>query len=493
MMKNVFVFLVAALFLLPTASAQSYKITLKPQKAKDTKYFMGQHFRDKYVIIDSTTVTSAGTIVFAGTKKLPVGVYTLLDSKQKRLFDFMVDDSRKFDIAFDTNCKSANMKVSGSKSNQLMFEYMATLEQARADSRKLNEKMKDKDTAVSKAAKAEMEALGDRMEKYQKDYMTTNAKYRFTQLLKLSDNGDVPDEIPQDKKYIYYRTHYWDGADLKDPSLIYTPHLFDKMNYYFFGILYSQPCDTIIRYADMILHRVENDSTMLRYFLEFIVPKYEKGTKHIGWDQVFVHLVEEYYLKGKCKWATQAEVYNKAQTIQYLSASLIGAFGQELQMADTAQSADPKDWISSHYFPEKYVILWIWDPDCSHCQKQTAELKTLYDSLQATGKPMPFEVYAVGYESDVKKWKNYIIKHELPFVNVGGMNVNIDYQAAYNVHGAPTMIILNADREIIMNKTLPTSSIIPFIQQYEKDHPEQANRPPSKWQRQQLNDRRKMQ
>ena len=490
-MKKIVVTMLLAALCGGAVVAQNYKITLRPQVAKDSLYYMGQHFRDKYVLRDSTRLRPDGTIVFAGKSKLPTGVYTLLDSKQKRLFDFIVDDSRQFEIAFDTNCRNANMKVSKSKANTLMYEYMATLEQTRADSRRLNDRMRSKDTAEVSLAKAEMEALGDRMEKYQKNYMKANANYKFTKLLQLSDNGDVPDEVPQDQKYIYYRTHYWDGADLSDPNLIYTPHLFDKMNYYFFGILYNQPCDTIIRYADMILHRVENDSTMLRYFIEFIAPRYEKGTKHIGWDQVFVHLVQEYYLKGKCTWATPAEVYNKKQTIEYLSASLIGAFGQELRMADTAQSPNPDDWVSSHNFPEKYVILWIWDPDCHHCQKQTAELKALYDSLQATGKPMPFEVYAVGYESDVKKWKNYVIKHELPFVNVGGMNVNIDYQAAYNVHGAPTMILLNADREIIMNKTLPTANILPFIEQYEKDHPEQANRPPSKWQRQQLNDRRK--
>ena len=100
-------------------------------------------------------------------------------------------------------------------------------------------------------------------------------------------------------------------------------------------------------------------------------------------------------------------------------------------------------------------------------QEQTATLKILYDSLSIAG-TRDFEVYAVGYESDVDKWKNYVKEHQLPFVNVGGPNVNIDYQEAYNVHGAPTMIILNEERRIIMNKTLPTSSILPFLRDYEQ-------------------------
>ena len=56
----------------------------------------------------------------------------------------------------------------------------------------------------------------------------------------------------------------------------------------------------------------------------------------------------------------------------------------------------------------------------------------------------------------------------LPFVNVGGNNVNIDYQVAYNVHGAPTMIILNEERRIIMNKVIATKEILPFLKRYEE-------------------------
>ena len=76
-------------------------------------------------------------------------------------------------------------------------------------------------------------------------------------------------------------------------------------------------------------------------------------------------------------------------------------------------------------------------------------------------------------ESDVKKWIKYVRDHKLPFINVGGPNVNIDYQVAYNVHGAPTMIILNEERKIIMNKVIATKEILPFLKRYEE---QQKNR-----------------
>ncbi len=478
----IFAFILSGLYL-STQAQTGYKIRFDSPSLDGGMYYIGQHFRDTYVVTDSAQAQK-GSISFVGRKPLTKGVYTFLDNKKSKLFDFMIDDSQNFSIAYDATRSNAGMTVKGSKSNTLMYSYMAKLDWAREESKKINDKRKTDRAAADK----DMEALSDEMKNFEEKYMKDNKQYRFTQLVDMFSNIDVPEEIPagsrdtnlRDFQARYFRMHYWDRVDLTDHSLIYTPHLFDKMNYYFFGVLYHQSSDTITHYAHRVLDKVAGDSTMLRYFLDFITPRYERS-KNIGWDQVFVNLVRDYYLQGKCPWATEADVWNKKQTVEFLSHSLIGAMGQELLMADTNQSENPNDWISSHAFPQKYVMLWFWDPDCSHCKKQTAELKTLYDSLSAVGNKV-FEVYAVGYEADVAKWKKYVHDHQLPFVNVGGANVNIDYQEAYNVHGAPTMILLNADRQIIMNKNLQTSAVLPFIEQYEKDHPEQANRAPSKWQ-----------
>ena len=466
-----------ALSALQTIAAQnSYKITFTSPSMADGKYFIGQHFRDEYKVLDSATAAK-GSAVFSGKKKMDKGVYVLMKDHKTKMFDFMIDDSRTFTVTFDEKYSNSGMKVVGSKANTLMYAYMSKIDWANEQSKLLKDN------------KTQMDALSKEMKDYLDNYQKQNAQYRFTQLVSMFGGVDVPDHIPagssdtnlHEWQARYYRTHFWDNVDLADHSLIYTPQLFEKTNLYFFGVLYYQDADTITKYAESLLDRVANDSTMLRYFMDFALPKYEHSTKNIGWDQVFVNLVEDYYLKGKCPWATKAEVYNKRQTVEFLKQSLIGAMGQELIMADTNQSEDPKDWISSHALPQKYVMLWFWDPDCNHCKKQTAELITLYDSLTRANNKV-FEVYAVGYESDVEKWKGYVRKHKLPFINVGGPNVNIDYQEAYNVHGAPTMILLNADRQIIMNKTLATKNVLPFIEQYEKKHPEQANRAPSRWQ-----------
>lgn len=466
-MKKILTLLLVTLSL--SMSAQGYRLTFHPQAPKDGTYYMGQHFRDQFIIMDSS-VLKDGNILFVGKKNLDRGVYVLLDSQKKKMFDFMIDGSSKFTIAFDEGYSNAGMRVKGCDANKVMFEFRAKQDWAK-------ERVKE---GLDKAA---MDELTAEMNQYEENYFRKYAKYRFTQLVSMFQNIDVPDQLPvnakdtslQEWQHGYFLKHYWDKIDLKDHALIYTPHLFEKMNYYFFGLLYYQHADTITRCAERLFSRIEGDSVMMRYFLDFITPKYERSTKNVGWDQVFVNLVQNYYLQGKCPWATQAEIFSKRKTIQYLSHSLIGAMGQELFMSDTNQNPNPQTWISSHRFPQKYVILWFWDPDCHHCQEQSAELARLMDSLNAVGQK-PFEVYAVGFEADINKWKRYVRQHHMPFVNVGGVNVNIDYQEAYNVHGAPTMIILDPDRRIIMNKVLPVSKILPFLKRYEEEHPEMKDK-----------------
>ena len=470
-MKRVFVTAILVLALLPFAKAQKYEISFQIPEQKDSMIYLGQHYRDQFVTLDSAFKDSKGTYTFKGSRKFETGIYVLFQKDAKKgLIDFTIDGSQKFSFVLNANKEVADPAhdIKGSPANVAMFSYMKRFNEARAQARDIEKRKKSTDEKEKAAAEAEMEALSKTMIDFENNFIKDNIKYRFFQLLDMFKGSEVPESVPEEAKASYSREHYWDGVDFKDHSLVYTPDLFNKMNYYFFGVLYHADTDTITKYADNVLHKIENDTLMLRYFMDFIMPRYYRSTKNIGWDAAWCYLVRQYYLTGKCSWATQSDISNKRQTVEFLEQSLIGAYGKELFMADTNQSPNPADWISSHRFPQKYVILWFWDPDCHHCQEQTATLKTLYDSLSAAGNKI-FEVYAVGYEADVNKWKKYVRDHQLPFVNVGGPNVNIDYQDAYNIHGAPTMIILDETRHIIMNKVLPTNAIIPFLERHEKE------------------------
>lgn len=471
MRLKIFVTLLLFIGLADGADAQSYKMVFKLDGVSDSVLYIGRHFRDQFQLQDSTRRGKDGSYTFQGKRKWGRGIYALVHQDgEKAMGDFAIDDSREFTITGDANLTPSTVKVKGSDANTQMFAYMARWNEAKKQREEIGKRKKD--AATKARAEKEEQALMDEMDAYDRAARHPRKSQVFFDLQNLFYDEPVPDSI-EDKAY-YFRSHYWDclfsaenRGKWKTEELIYTPDLFKKMNFFFFGLLYHADSDTICREIDRLATRIGSDTALLRYVFDYIEPRYYRSTRNIGWDAVWCRLQEEYYQKGRCPWVTEGNLYNMNHNYKRIRQSLIGSHGQELWMADTNQSDNPEEWISSHRFPQKYVILWFWDPDCHHCQEQSAELKTLYDSLLTTPN-RPFEVYAVGYENDVAKWKKYVREHDFRWVNVGGPNVNIDYQEAYNIHGAPTMIILNEQRDIIMNKVIPIKSLLKFLEDYEK-------------------------
>ena len=458
-----------------SAQGQQYSFTFKLDGRTDTVMYIGRYYRDALTLVD-TAKAKNGTYVFKGNRKWERGMYALVGQDGKKaVSDFCVDGSLKFSISGDTKLTASTVKVKGCPVNTQMFEYIATEDAAKKEMDSLRE-LKKTDKA---AAEAGEKALTERMLAYEEKAQHPKNANIFFELQSRCAPPEMPDTVKD--KNTWYRMHYWDNlfdgkrTRAEWSTLMHSPQLFSKTNYFFYGVLYYADCDTIKADIDRLTAKIGGDTAMLRYVFDHIEPKYFRSTKNVGWDAVWCHLASEYYLKGRCPWATEGTLHNMRYNYNRIRQSLIGAHGQELWMADTNQSNDPNDWISSHRFPTKYVILWFWDPDCHHCQEQSAALKVLYDSLM-TAPDKRFEVYAVGFESDIAKWKKYVREHKFNWVNVGGTNVNIDYQEAYNVHGAPTMIILNEKRDIIMNKVLPAKSLLQFLDNYEKREAEKQSR-----------------
>ena len=192
-------------------------------------------------------------------------------------------------------------------------------------------------------------------------------------------------------------------------------------------------------------------------------------SKMLGHDGVFVHLVKNNHMQGKCTWIDEDLLRKYEKRVKHLDPLLIGKQSVELLIPDTSMTDDVRLWHSSYRLPKPYVILWFYDPDCPTCKKESEKLSKLYDSLERVG-ARNFDVYAIGNDADIARWKKYVKEHNYPWINVGGNKANVDYLDAYNIYetGNPAMFILNEKREIILNRRIEISTIPEFLQQYEK-------------------------
>ena len=106
--------------------------------------------------------------------------------------------------------------------------------------------------------------------------------------------------------YHYYKSHYWDGFDFQDDRLIYTP-LYDARIEEYMSKMVLPWTDSIEKESDMLLKKARGTKDMFHYTLWWLT-QYVENSKVMGMSDVFVYLVENYYMKGDAFWLTNDEL-----------------------------------------------------------------------------------------------------------------------------------------------------------------------------------------
>jgi len=457
------------------------KITFNIKNCMEDKMLLVIHFKDKFMLRDSAFNKGKGVFVFEGEGRYDEGLYSLVSGNKIRMLDFIMDGSQKFTYNLDTAGNLNNYSVVGSPENVEMLRFQQKTVEAKKMMSEWDIKRKEfaekemKDSA--EYCKEKMVNIDVEMEQFITDLIEANPTFLFSKLQKSFREIKIPDppvyedgSIDSSFRVVYYRTHYWDNFDLADRRFLFLPSYDRKLTNYFKSVLWHQEVDTINKYMDMMLEKTFSDSLMYRYLIEYLSKEFE-SSKMIGHDAIFVHLAKNNQMAGKCIWMDEDLIKKYKMRVEDLEPLLIGKRSVELILADTSQ--DFKKTFSSYNMPKKYRILWFYDHTCSHCLKESKEMKAVYDSLENIGK-LNFDIYAVNRTDDIAKWKKYIIDNGYTWINVGGTIGNVDWKEAYNVVTNPQFFIINQDKNIILNRNIPKDLIPRFLEDYEKIEAEKA-------------------
>lgn len=446
-------------------------VTFNVKNATDSSLCLTIIYNGKYIIKDTARRVSPEKYRCTNTTPLQEGMYTVISNKSKPYFSFIMPEKQIFEVFSDTTGDINNLTFKNSPENDELIRFQKKVFESQKRLAEIkkgiaeNKDNKEKQEVYTQ----QMKDLNAEMEAFIADLIQKNPNYLFSKMQKAGReiSFPAPDSSNPDFLPAYYRLHYWDNVDLADSRLIFTPTFEPRIKDYFGHVLQYQEVDTIIKYVDLFIAKIEADSLMYHYGVDWLARNYEQS-KIIGHDGVFVHIVNNNHLKGKCKWIDETLLRKYEKRVSHIEPLLIGKTAVELVIPDTTQSDDYSKWISSYSLPKDYTILWFFDPDCPKCNKQTALLKHLYDSLETNG-IRNFDVYAVGNDSDVQRWKNYVKDKQLPWTNVGGNKANVDYLSVYNIYesGNPAMFIVNKKHEIILNRAVEIKAIPEFLHQYE--------------------------
>lgn len=440
---------------LNAVSQEKYSLKFKIKGVTKDTCFLINYFGDKQYIQDTAIAKPDGSIHFEGDKELKGGIYLVL-LPSKKYFEFIIAEKPVFSMESDTADLVKNMKVKGSQENQLFYEYLnfISVKQKEVEPwRNLQKTVRKENKDSVKLVTDKLSAIDKEVKEFKLKFVEKHPNTFVSKLFNAMQEPEVPETpmIPGTNKkdstfaYRYFKTHYFDGMDFTDDRMLRTPVFHNKMKFYLENLT-PQHWDSIKVSADYLLEKAKTNQEVFRYILQHITYTYETS-KVMGMDAVFVHMGLKYYKTGRTPWVDTAQLRKIVERAEQLDKITIGKVAPNLRMVDT--SLGRTGYKILHQVPAKYTVLYFWDPDCSHCQKETPKLRDLYNGKW---KGKGIEVFAVGSISDVDEWKKYIREKKLPWINVVDQNGENKAKHVYDIYSTPVIYLLDEKKKIIAKR-----------------------------------------
>lgn len=453
-------------YLSPSYGQHEYLIKFKINGLKDTTCLIAYYYSNGTYIKDTLKVDGSGRCTFQAPADLPKGLYVLVIT-DKLYFDFAVNNDRQFSMETTKGDPINKMVIKNSPENELFYKYLRynreKFEQIQAVEKKSKLDADQKDT---------LKIYSDQVNKINKELIAYKLgiveKYpdSFTAfMINAMREPEIP-EIPilsngrpdSTFRYNYYKSHFWDGTDFTDDRLLRTPVFHNKLKKYFDNVVVQNP-DSVIREVDTFMEKTRPNPEMFKYLVWFTTYRYE-NPEFMGFDKVFIHIVDKYYVTGQTTWITKTVNENIIKKANKIRPLLIGQKAPNMIMQDTNNQL-----VSMYNIQAEFLLLLFWDPDCGHCEKEIPIIKEFYDQNKVK---YGFEVFAICSDTSLVKWKKSIIKKKMNWINVDGpRTLTGDYHEQYDIISTPVIYLLNQKKEIIA-KRLPAEKVAGFIENYLK-------------------------
>ena len=421
---------------------EGYKIDIEIEGLPGSEIYLGYHLgENKY--IDDTVPMANGKAVFQGEEPIKHGIYFLYTPQY--FLEFVVTTEQNFIVRSDTISPLVNKRIQGSPENEIFHEFQLNMADTQSESVKLRERFKTaKNKKDSALIVSQLEFVNETNQAFQ-DQMIVQYPESFTakliRIIRRPEAQIAPEGLSENeaRKYSFmaYKDKFFDGIDLGYAGILRTPVFQTRLLEYIDKLVSPEP-DSLIKAMDYLLNKA-TDPEVFRYILVTTTNKFSKP-KLMGHDAVFVHLAENYYLKGKADWADNETLKSFRKAVNDLKPNLIGQPAPPLNLLDTMLSP-----ISLEDINAKYTLLFFYDPDCGHCKKQAPQALDFYHKFQTYG----VEAVGVCVPTDLDKWRGFIDEKALDWINGADPYVQSNFRKEYNILSYPTIYVLDEDKRII--------------------------------------------
>lgn len=469
--------LIAVLFLMGMAqlsfAGKAYHIRLKLTDANDSMVYLLHYYgkgRPTLFKMDSARIDKAGNAEFnSDDPKFVGGIYVMLLSKKSADFEFLLNKGDDMTITANISKLPEGIKFKNSPENERFEEYITFLKDYADKQKKFQKDLeKAKSSADTAAVRKEATAYAKKLTAYRRDYVKKNPGTLLAAVFGAMEIPEVPegthyleDGVTKDSTfaYRYYKGHYWDGFNFQDDRLIYTP-IYDARLEEYMSKLVVPAIDSMEKECDMLLGKAKGTKDVFHYTLWWLT-RYVENSKIMGMDEVFVYLVESYYMKGDAFWLTNEELEKYIKRAKDIAPNVIGNLSPEILTPNVVTKKEE----SMHALKAKYTLIVFYSPSCGHCQHEMPSLDSLYNAVL---KDKGVKVFTVATEGEEKAIKDFITKNKLEdWTNTWNPDHTSDYHSKYDVYSTPTIYLVD-EKKIIRGKRLDHSNIGGLVDMLEK-------------------------
>jgi peroxiredoxin len=181
--------------------------------------------------------------------------------------------------------------------------------------------------------------------------------------------------------------------------------------------------------------------------------KYQ-NPQYMGFDRVFVHLVDNYFLKEDVLNTTASINEKLKERSDKLKPLLIGEPAPDLLLIDTNDR-----FVSFRDFESDFTVLLFWDYNCNVCEDEIAELQSLIDTTIYN-----ISVYAINTNRNIDQWKDVVSLRNMNWYHVNGTkSMTANFYNLYDINGTPRLFLLDDEKKIIA-KHFKVAQLIPIIE-----------------------------
>jgi peroxiredoxin len=414
---------------------------------------------DQQFVVDQTDIGADGVAVFQKEEPYQQGLYFLLLPNNAN-FQLMITEDQSFDITADASDLMGSVSFEGSKDNELLYRNLTYEQDYQSRLTPINSQLNGL-TAASPGydqLKAQRDVLIADRDAHLEELFQEAPNSFFTIFKKAGQNPKLQTTLPEDQQVPRYRMDFWKSVDLSDERLLYTPVINNKVKRYF-GELTVQHPDSIINSLEQLVAQIPSieDSEYYKFFVNWVALNYEPTkTTLMDAEAVWVHMIKNHFTYERAFWSDSTNTYALQLRADEMGNSLVG------QPGPNVKAPDPNGQIKAIYDLEApYIVVYLYNPDCEHCQEQTPVLVNLYRQWQQQRPPL-VDVYAIAIDTEDALWRDYIRKTAMNWTNVYDPTNRAIYKTYY-VNVTPEVYVLGPDRKIIA-KNLNVSQINEVIE-----------------------------